>query len=82
MQYSMFNKPHGDSSDTLAQVTKQATISGANTGNNKTNNTLYKKILKDRFVFVLVYPKGKMNCSVWLYVFIFQNNCKLENQFL
>jgi hypothetical protein len=26
MQYSMFNKLHGDSSDTLAQVTKQATI--------------------------------------------------------
>jgi len=41
MQYSMFNKLHGDSSDTLAQVTKQATISGANTGKNKTNNTQY-----------------------------------------
>lgn len=39
MQYSKFNKLHGDSSDTLVQVTKQATISGANTGNNNTNNT-------------------------------------------
>jgi len=39
MQYSMFNKLHGDSSDTLVQVTKQATISGANTGNNKSKNT-------------------------------------------
>jgi hypothetical protein len=37
----MFNKLHGDSSDTLAQVTKQATISGANTGKNKTNNMQY-----------------------------------------
>jgi hypothetical protein len=41
MQHSMFKELHGDSSDTLAQVTKQATISGANTGNNKTNNTQY-----------------------------------------
>jgi hypothetical protein len=41
MQYSMFNKLHGDSSDTLAQVTKQATISGANIGNNRTNNMQY-----------------------------------------
>jgi hypothetical protein len=39
----MFNKLHGDSSDTLAQVTKQASISGANTGNNRTNNMLYLK---------------------------------------
>jgi hypothetical protein len=38
MQYSMFNKLYGDSSDTLAQASKQATISGANNGNNKTNN--------------------------------------------
>lgn len=45
----MFNKLHGDSSETLAQVTKQATISGtkqatisgANTENNKTNNIQY-----------------------------------------
>lgn len=77
----MFNKLHGDSSDTLAQVTKQATISRSNTGNNKTNNTQYKEILKDRFVFVLVYPKDRIICSLWLCVFMFQNNCKLENQF-
>ena len=75
----MFNKLHGDSSDTLAQVTKQATISSANTGNNKTNNMQYEKTLKDRFVFL--YSKGRINCSVLIYVFMFQNNCKLENQF-
>ena len=76
----MFNKLHGDSSDTFAQVTKQATILCANTRNNKIIHSI-KKILKDRFVFVLVYTKGKINCSVWLYVFMFQNYCKLKNQF-